>query len=123
MVNYSTIPTRLAAALLLYRGEISFSEIRELPLVEDERFALAIADILAQNFKVERSERRVNQSASQFEDVIRLLAPPDGDLVARLVGLKSTQGTRRFGALRDRIVVDDRFFEPLPESELARWES
>ena len=41
-------------------------------------------------------------------------------VIARLVGLK---GTRRFGALRDRIVVDGRFSEPLPESELARWES
>lgn len=76
MVNYSAIPTRLAAALLLARGEISFGEIRALPLVEDERFALAIADILARSFKVERSERRVGQSTSQFEDVIRLLSPP-----------------------------------------------
>ena len=76
MVNHSAIPTRLAAALLLARGEISFAEIRALPLVEDERFALAIADILAQRFKVERSERRVDQSTSQFEDVIRLLSPP-----------------------------------------------
>ena len=47
----------------------------------------------------------------------------NGNPVARLVGIKGTRGTRRFGALRDRIVVDDRFFEPLPESELARWES
>ena len=47
----------------------------------------------------------------------------NGNPVARLVGLKGTRGTRRFGALRDRIAVDDRFFEPLPESELARWES
>ena len=46
----------------------------------------------------------------------------NGNPVARLVGLKGTRGTRRFGALRDRIAVDDRFFEPLPESELARWE-
>ena len=40
----------------------------------------------------------------------------------QLSRLKGTRGTRRFGALRDRIAVDDRFFEPLPESELARWE-
>ena len=31
------------------------------------------------------------------------------------------RGARRFGALRDRILVDDGFFDPLPESELARW--
>ena len=78
MSVYSTIPTRLAAALLLDRGEISLGEIRALPLVEDESVALAIADLLAQNFKVERSERRVGQSVSQFEDVIRLLLPVSG---------------------------------------------
>ena len=72
-VNCSAIPTRLAAALLLDRGEISLGEIRALPLVEDEDFALAIADILAYKFKVERYERQVGRSASQFEDVIRLI--------------------------------------------------
>ena len=72
MADYSMIPTRLAAALLPKRGEISFGEIRALPLVEDEDFVLAIADVLAQNFEVERYERR---SASQFDDVIRLVTP------------------------------------------------
>ena len=75
MVNYSMIPTRLAAALLLKRGEISFGEIRALPLVEDNDFVLAIADVLAQNFEVERYERCDDRSASQFEDVIRLVGP------------------------------------------------
>lgn len=74
MTNYSKIPTRLAAALLLQRGEISLGEIRALPLVENEDFALAIADVLAQNFKVERYERYTDQSASQIDDVIRLVA-------------------------------------------------
>ncbi len=30
---------------------------------------------------------------------------------------------RRFGAMRGRIEVGDAFFDPLPESELAAWES
>ena len=77
----STIPVRLAAALLLHEGEISFGEIRALPFVEDESYALAIADILARSFRVERSERRVAQSESQFEDVIRLLAPVSGSKI------------------------------------------
>jgi hypothetical protein len=29
---------------------------------------------------------------------------------------------RAFGALRGKIHVDDTFFEPLPEEELAAWE-
>ena len=73
--NYSTIPTRMAAALLLKRGEISFGEIRALPFVEDEEFVLAIADVLAQNYEVELYERFSERSASQADDVIRLMPP------------------------------------------------
>ena len=29
---------------------------------------------------------------------------------------------RRFGAMEDQIDVDDGFFDPLPEEELAAWE-
>jgi len=28
---------------------------------------------------------------------------------------------RQFGALRGRVSIDERFFEPLPEAELAAW--
>lgn len=73
MANSLAIPTRLASALLLGRGEISLGEIRALPLVEDQEFALAIADILARKFKVERYERQIGRSASEFEDVLRLV--------------------------------------------------
>ena len=75
MAYYSTIPTRLATALLLKRGEISLGEIKALPLVESEDFALAIADVLAQNFEVEYYERYIGQPISRFDDVIRLVAP------------------------------------------------
>lgn len=30
---------------------------------------------------------------------------------------------RQFGALRGRVLIDDRFFEPLPEYELTAWEA
>nr|VFK05849.1 MAG: Antitoxin component of toxin-antitoxin stability system, DNA-binding transcriptional repressor [Candidatus Kentron sp. LPFa] len=29
---------------------------------------------------------------------------------------------RRFGALRGKAIVDERFFEPLPDNELDTWE-
>lgn len=45
-----------------------------------------------------------------------------GRPVARLVGLSTSAPRRTFGALRGRVVVDDAFFEPLPEEELTRWE-
>lgn len=30
-------------------------------------------------------------------------------------------GKRRFGALKDKIAIDERFDEPLPEDELKAW--
>lgn len=42
--------------------------------------------------------------------------------VARLVPIAPVKKRRRFGALRGRARVDDAFFEPLPEDELAAWQ-
>lgn len=70
------VPTRLAAAILVKHGEISLGEIRALPLVEDQRAVLAIADLLAHNFPVARFVRWEDGAPSyRFEYVIRLLAP------------------------------------------------
>ncbi len=32
------------------------------------------------------------------------------------------RGTRRFGALKDKIAIDKRFDEPLPDDELKGWD-
>ena len=70
----SRVPTKLAAAILIQYGEISFGEIRALPLVEDEQSVLAIADLLAHNFPVTRFGRWEDGApSSRFEDVIRLI--------------------------------------------------
>jgi prevent-host-death family protein len=45
-----------------------------------------------------------------------------GKPVARLVRIGDAPAVRRFGAMRGRARVDDAFFEPLPEAELAAWE-
>jgi hypothetical protein len=45
-----------------------------------------------------------------------------GRPVARLTAIEPKPQGRRFGAMKGRAVVDDRFFEPLPEQELAAWE-
>ena len=42
--------------------------------------------------------------------------------VVRLVPVDAPVRGRVFGALRGRARVDDAFFEPLPEEELAVWE-
>jgi prevent-host-death family protein len=34
----------------------------------------------------------------------------------------AAQGGRKFGAMRGKARVDEKFFEPLPEEELDAWE-
>ena len=44
-----------------------------------------------------------------------------GTPVARMVRVQK-QGKRQFGSMRGQIKLDDSFFDPLPEEELAAWE-
>lgn len=44
-----------------------------------------------------------------------------GTPVARLVRFQK-QGKRQFGSMKGRVRLDDSFFDPLPEEELAAWE-
>ena len=44
-----------------------------------------------------------------------------GTPVARMIRIQK-QGKRQFGSMKGRIKLDDRFFDPLPEEELAAWE-
>jgi prevent-host-death family protein len=45
-----------------------------------------------------------------------------GQPLVRLTPIERQPSGRRFGALRGKAKVDDRFFEPLPEDELRAWE-
>lgn len=44
--------------------------------------------------------------------------------VARLVPMDAppVEPKQRIGSLKGKIAIDDRFFEPLPDEELAAWE-
>ena len=45
-----------------------------------------------------------------------------GEPVARLVACKPSPGKRQFGAMKGKILIEDSFFDPLPETELSMWE-
>ena len=47
----------------------------------------------------------------------------DGKPVARLVPYGKFQGKRRFGAMKEQIVIDDSIWDALPEAELDAWEA
>ncbi len=42
--------------------------------------------------------------------------------VVRIVPLNAPVRGRKFGVMKGRAKVDEKFFEPLPERELASWE-
>ncbi len=42
--------------------------------------------------------------------------------VVRLAPVDAVKPKRRFGAYKGQFTIDERFFEPLPEEELAAWE-
>ncbi|MEA3274474.1 MAG: type II toxin-antitoxin system Phd/YefM family antitoxin [Pseudomonadota bacterium] len=59
------------------------------------------------------------ERACQGEEVIIARA---GKPVVRLTAVEPHRSGRKFGALRGKARVDERFFEPLPEAELQAWE-
>lgn len=59
------------------------------------------------------------ERAARGEEIIIARA---GKPVARLTAIKPAKHGRRFGAMKGQATVDERFFEPLPEEELAAWE-
>jgi len=59
------------------------------------------------------------ERASQGEEFIIARA---GKPVARLTAIEPIERGRRFGAMKGKAAVDDRFFEPLPEEEIGAWE-
>ncbi len=61
---------------------------------------------------------RLVERASKGEEVVIARGSKP---VARLVPVGEVKGKRRPGALKGKLVVDAKFFEPLPESELKRW--
>jgi len=62
---------------------------------------------------------RLIKKASQGEEIVIARGPKP---VARLVPIGEVKGKRQPGSLKGKLRVKSSFFEPLPKSELARWE-
>ena len=68
------VSTRLAAALLLRQGEISASEIRALPFVENKEAVRAVMERLVRAYPLEAGNGRAGARHSQIE-TLRLRLP------------------------------------------------
>ena len=73
--------------------------------------------------KVNVHEAKTNLSRllAQVEAGEEVTIARNGKPVARLVACRR-RSKRQFGVWKGRIALDDSFFEPLPEEELAAWE-
>ena len=70
---------------------------------------------------VHEAKSNLSRLLAQVEAGEDVVIARNGKPVARLVACEPP-GKRQFGALRGRIKLDDSFFDPLPEAELAAWE-
>ena len=72
-------------------------------------------------FNVHEAKTQLSKLLAKVEAGEEVTIARNGKPVARLVGLKR-RGKRRPGTLKGKIKIDDSFFDPLPEEELALWE-
>ncbi len=72
---------------------------------------------------VHQAKTQLSRLLARAEAGEEVVIARSGIPVARLVRYENRPGVRRFGAMKGRFTVDESFFEPLPESELAVWES
>ncbi|MDE0108839.1 MAG: type II toxin-antitoxin system prevent-host-death family antitoxin [Bryobacterales bacterium] len=70
---------------------------------------------------IHQAKTQLSRLLVQVEAGEEVVIARNGKPVARLVRFRD-RGKRRFGALRGKISIDESFFDPLPESELAAWE-
>ena len=71
---------------------------------------------------VHQAKTQLSRLLALAEDGEEVVIARRGEPIARLVACKP-KGKRRFGAMKGQIVVDDGILDPLPEEELALWES
>ena len=70
---------------------------------------------------VHEAKTNLSRLLLQVEAGEEVVIARNGEPVARLVRVKK-QGKRQFGSMKGLIKFDDRFFDPLPEEELAARE-
>ena len=70
---------------------------------------------------VHEAKTNLSRLLSQVEAGEDVVIARSGKPVARLVRFQP-QGKRQFGSWKGRIILDDSFFDPLPEEELSAWE-
>ena len=70
---------------------------------------------------IHQAKTQLSRLLAQAEAGEEVVIARRGVPVARLVRCKPG-GKRRFGAMKGKLAVDERFSDPLPDEELRAWE-
>ncbi len=70
---------------------------------------------------VHEAKTNLSRLLVQVEAGEDIIIARSGTPVARLVRFQKP-GKRQFGSMKGLVKLDDSFFDPLPEEELAAWE-
>jgi prevent-host-death family protein len=70
---------------------------------------------------VHEAKTNLSRLLVQVEAGEDIIIARSGTPVARLVRFQKP-GKRQFGSMKGLVKLDDSFFDPLPEKELAAWE-
>ena len=71
---------------------------------------------------VHEAKTQLSRLLARAEAGEEVVIARNGIPIARLVRYENRPGIRQFGAMKGQFVVDDSFFDTLPEAELAAWE-
>jgi prevent-host-death family protein len=81
---------------------------------------LLLANML--RVKVHEAKTNLSRLLAQVEAGEEVVIFRGNSPVAKLIPVGSSPKARRPGRLKDQAKVDPSFFDPLPETELERWE-
>lgn len=70
---------------------------------------------------VHEAKTQLSRLLARVEEGEEVVVARRGKPVARLVAV-APQGRRRPDLLKDKVVIPDSFFDPLPQGELKAWE-
>ncbi len=71
---------------------------------------------------VHEAKTNLSRLLARVEAGEEVVIARNGKPVARLVSVPE-RGKRQFGSMKGLIALDDSFFDPLPEEELAAWQA
>ena len=71
---------------------------------------------------VDEADSQFPRLLAQVEAGEEVVIARDGAPVARIVAVEPREVKTGFGSWKGRLKLDDSFWDPLPEEELAAWE-